>query len=156
LDSVGAPALDVFVHDLQTGSTERVSVASDGTEGNSHAFRPTISGDGRYVAFHSVASNLVPGDTNYNASLFIAGEDVFVHDRQTATTERVSVASDGSQANNDSSNPAISADGRYVALNSLASNLVPEDTNGIFDIFVRDRGGPAATPTRGTYPIVPN
>jgi Tol biopolymer transport system component len=123
---------DVFVHDRETGVTERVSVSSDGTEGNAQSFRPAISADGRYVAFFSRASNLVPDDTN-------DAEDVFVHDRETGVTERVSIASDGTQGNGHSGGVSISADGRYVAFRSRASNLVPGDTNGTVDVFVHDR-----------------
>ncbi|MBX3059677.1 MAG: PD40 domain-containing protein, partial [Anaerolineae bacterium] len=123
---------DVFVYDLQTGQTSRVSVASDGTHGNSYAAYPSISADGRYVTFVSDSSNLVSGDTNGSA-------DIFVHDRQTAQTSRVSVASDGSQANSFSELPSISADGRHVVFSSEASNLVSDDTNGYWDIFVHDR-----------------
>jgi WD40 repeat protein len=140
----GGPApLDVFVHDRQTGITERVSVASNGTPGNDYSVNDALSADGRFVAFHSRATNLVPGDTN-------EVWDVFVHDRQTGITERVSVASDGTQADSDSSYPwarALSADGRFVAFASIASNLVPGDTNGAADVFVRDRGAPAAVTT---------
>ena len=93
---------------------------------------PSISADGRFVAFESLASNLVPGDTN-------GVGDVFVHDRQTGTTERVSVSSAGTQGNGDSAVPSISADGRFVAFVSVASNLVPGDTNGRLDVFVHDR-----------------
>ncbi len=129
-------AVDVFVHDRATGATERVSVASDGTQGNFESrFSPAISADGRYVAFASFASNLVPGDTS-------EALDVFVHDRATGATERVSVASDGAEASGvyrDSFNPAISADGRYVAFEGRASTLVPGDTNGVHDVFVHDR-----------------
>src|SRR6266446_1314542 len=129
---------DVFVHDRQTGATERVSVASGGAQGNASsgligfAFPPALSADGRFVAFVSYATNLVPGDTN-------GATDVFVHDRQTGMTERVSVASDGTQANNASSYPALSADGRFVAFQSDATNLVAGDTNGATDVFVHDR-----------------
>ncbi|MGH3657677.1 MAG: hypothetical protein ACRDUA_13565 [Micromonosporaceae bacterium] len=124
---------DVFVHDRRTGATTRVSVASDGSRANdfSELFRPVISGDGRYIAFSTDASNLVPGDTN-------ATQDVFVHDRQTGDTSRVSVASDGSQANSGSQEPALSADGRYIAFTSTADNLVPGDTNGTEDVFTHD------------------
>jgi hypothetical protein len=124
--------LDVFVHDRQTGATERVSVDSDGNQGNRASRSPSISGDGRYVAVWSWASNLVPGDTNTST-------DVFVHDRQTRATARVSVDSAGSQGNSDSYPPSVSADGRYVAFYSEASNLVPDDTNGYLDVFVHDR-----------------
>jgi len=124
---------DVFVHDRGTGQTARVSVASDGTQGNSWSYLPSLSADGRYVGFMSNASNLVPGDTN-------GYEDVFLHDRVTGQTTRVSVASDGTQGDWISLEPSISADGRYVAFTCWASNLVPGDTNGEGDIFVHDRG----------------
>jgi hypothetical protein len=116
------------------GTTTRVSVASDGTEGNIGSYNPSISTDARYIAFYSGATNLVENDTN-NV------EDVFVHDRQTGQTTRVSVASDGTEGNNDSYTylGSISADGRYVAIRSEASNLVTNDTNNQDDIFVYDR-----------------
>jgi Tol biopolymer transport system component len=128
---------DVFVHDLQTGQTTRVSVASDGTQGDDQSFSAAISADGRFVTFVSLAGNLVPGDTN-------ALIDVFVHDRQTGQTSRVSVSSDGTQATGPSSDPSISADGRLVAFTSEAGDLVPHDTNGRTspgqgqDVFVHD------------------
>jgi Tol biopolymer transport system component len=125
---------DVFLHDRQTGQTTRVSVASDGTQGNSPAYRPSISADGRYVAFESYASNLVSGDTN-------STWDVFVHVQQTGQTLRVSVASDGTQGSGLSFYPSFSADGRYVAFISEASNLVSGDTNGTRDIFVHGQTG---------------
>jgi hypothetical protein len=123
---------DIFVHDRVTGETSRVSVASDGTQGNNASWFTSISADGRYVAFHSEASNLVDGDTNGYG-------DLFVHDRTTGETSRVSIASDGTEGNNLSYAPFISADGRYVAFNSQASNLVDGDTNGYGDLFVHDR-----------------
>jgi Tol biopolymer transport system component len=129
---------DIFVHDRQTGDTTRVSVASGGTQANGESRKLAISADGRYVAFMTDASNLVAGDTN-------GLEDVFVRDRQNGTTERASVASDGTQANNASQELAISADGRYVAFESFASNLVATDTNGAADIFIRDRQNGATT-----------
>ena len=122
---------DVFVHDRETGETSMVSVASDGTQGNAESGHPSISADGRYVAFQSAASNLVHGDTNNES-------DVFVHDRQTNTTTRVSVASDGTQGNRRSYAPAISADGSRVAFQSAASNLVPGMDNEARDVFVHD------------------
>ena len=124
-------ASDVFVHDLVTQQTTRVSVDSDGTQSNGLSYWCDVSGDGRYVAFQSSATNLVSGDTN-NAT------DLFVHDRVTGETTRVSVASDGTQGNNDSFFVDISSDGRYVAFTSDATNLVPGDTNGQRDVFVRD------------------
>jgi Tol biopolymer transport system component len=125
-------AADLFVRDRLNGTTERVSVATGGTQGNSYSYYPSLSDDGRYVAFASVATNLVPGDTN-------DAWDVFVHDRQSGVTERVSVATGGTQGNAASDPPAISQDGRYVAFASLASNLVSGDTNGFYDVLVHDR-----------------
>jgi Tol biopolymer transport system component len=126
-------ALDIFVRDRVTGQTERVSMDSAGVQGNSHSAVPSISADGRYVAFRSYASNLVAGDTN-------GALDIFVRDRVTGQTERVSVDQAGVQGNSQSLDASISADGRYVAFRSLASNLVAGDTNDAWDIFVRDRG----------------
>jgi len=125
-------AYDVFVHDRSSGLTERVSVDSSGAEANDPSSQPLISADGRIVAFNSGASNLVSGDTNGDI-------DVFVHDRSTALTERVSVDSSGAQGNDYSHYPSISADGRIVAFYSDASNLVSGDTNGTWDVFVHDR-----------------
>jgi len=132
---------DVFVHDRQTGLTERVSVESAGNQGNAYSFWPAISADGRYVAFESGASNLVVGDTALCGppSYTHHCQDIFVHDRQTGLNELVSVDSAGNQGNDTSSQAAISADGRYVAFESWASNLVPGDTNGTTDVFVHDR-----------------
>lgn len=123
---------DVFIHDRETGATERVSVGRAGSQANDHSSLPAISANGRFVAFVSAAGNLVPGDTN-------SERDVFVHDRQTGITERVSVDSAGNQANVGSTSAAMSADGRFVAFASLALNLVQDDTNGESDVFVRDR-----------------
>jgi len=125
-------ALDVFVHDRATGMTTRVSVSSDGAEGNGLSAAPSISADGRYVAFHSLASNLVIDDTN-------GAYDAFVHDRVTGETTRVSVGSSGTEGNLASVWPAISGDGRYVAIHTYASNLVVGDANGTYDIVVHDR-----------------
>lgn len=123
---------DVFVHNLDTGITERVSVASNGAEADDESSYVAINSDGRYVAFMSSATNLIANDTNSKS-------DVFVHDRQTGITERVSVSSNGTQANGDSTFSSISTDGRYVAFSSEASNLVADDTNDAADIFVHDR-----------------
>ncbi len=129
---------DVFVRDHLLGTTERVSVGIGGADSNGSSARPSVSADGRYVAFHSWASNLVPGDTNGEADPQM-GLDVFVHDRLAGTTERVSVSSAGVEGNSQAAAPSISADGRYVAFSSSASNLVADDTNGFMDVFVRDR-----------------
>jgi Tol biopolymer transport system component len=122
---------DVFVRDRRLGTTRRVSVSSRGRAGNGASFEPAISADGRYLAFTSFASNLVPRDPKWG--------DVFVRDRRRHTTRRVSVSSTGQQGNDESYQPAISADGRYVAFGSLASTLVSGDTKETEDVFVRDR-----------------
>src|SRR6476661_6127709 len=125
---------EIFVRDLSTNTTTRVSVDSAGNPGNSDSSSPSISADGRFVAFESQASNLVPGDTNN----FFNQAKIFVRDLSTNTTTRVSVNSAGIQGDENSFNPSISADGRFVAFSSAASNLVPGDTNNKQDIFVRD------------------
>jgi Tol biopolymer transport system component len=122
---------DIFVHDKKTGMTARVSVNAAGGEANGESFQPSISADGRFVAFTSAASNLVQGDTN-------GVNDVFVHDRKTGTTTRVSVDSTGTQADRFSATPVMSANGGFVAFQSNASNLVPGDLFGFFDIFVHE------------------
>jgi Tol biopolymer transport system component len=124
-------ASDIFVRDTLTNTTTRVSVDSAGNQANSISGEPSISANGRFVAFSSLASNLVPGDTNDKF-------DTFVRDTLTNTTTRVSVDSASNQANSISTEPSISANGRFVAFSSLASNLVPGDTNNTSDIFVRD------------------
>ncbi|MEO8456453.1 MAG: calcium-binding protein [Chloroflexota bacterium] len=208
---------DIFVHDLQTGETERVSVDSAGNEADGGDSRyPSISGNGRYVAFVSYATNLAPNDSNDLADVFVhdrqtgvtervsvsntgqqatgandnsesaeisddgrfvafdtnaplvAGDtlgktDVFVRDRQAHTTERISVSSNGDEANDASFYPGMTPDGRYVAFQSRANNLVSDDNNAMQDIFVRDRvlgttervsvktGGAEITGTDGAY-----
>jgi Ca2+-binding RTX toxin-like protein len=122
---------DIFVRDTLTNTTTRVSVDSEGNQANTGSSDPSISADGRFVAFSSDASNLVPGDTN-------GTRDIFVRDTLTNTTTRVSVDSAGNQGNNLSSEASISANGRFVAFTSSASNLVPGDTNDRSDVFVRD------------------
>jgi Tol biopolymer transport system component len=126
-------AAEVFVHDRQTGQTTRVAVASDGAEANSFSFEPHLSADGRLVAFFSDATNLAPGDNGFYG-------DVFIHDRQTGKTSRLSIASDGGNANAMSSGPILSADGRRVVFISAASNLIVGDTNIYADIYALDRG----------------
>ena len=131
---------DIFVHDRTTGIITRVSVDSSGTQGNGRSVSPSTSADGRYVAFYSAASNLVSGDTNDTW-------DVFVHDRSAGITTRVSVDSSGTEGNDTSYIPSTSADGRYVAFYSAASNLVSGDTNALFDVFVHDRNTGVTTRT---------
>src|SRR6266568_3840112 len=125
-------ATDIFVHDLTTGQTVRVAVDSAGVQGNDSSFVPSLSANGRVVAFASDATTLVTGDTNGN-------RDVFVHDLTTGQTVRVSVDSAGVQGNDTSSDPSLSANGRVVAFQSFATNLVAGDTNGAGDVFVHDR-----------------
>lgn len=123
---------DIFVHDRTTGITERISVASDGTQADNRSYGASISADGRYVAFDSYASNLVAGEQTYYSQ-------VYVHDRTNSITERISLAIDGSLANQAVYGSAMSPDGRYVVFSSYATNLVSGDTNGYEDVFVRDR-----------------
>jgi Tol biopolymer transport system component len=196
---------DVFLRDRRTGTTTRVSVSSTGEQANDQSWSSSMTADGRYVAFTSHASNLVPGDTNdteadpydggdafvrdlrtdrttrvsvstagvqtdglgslypvlsangrYVAfqcwtSTLIPGDDsrethIYLRDRWAATTERISVSSDGVPADNSNWEPQISADGRHISYYSYASNLVRGDTNGVVDVFLRDRR--AATTTR--------
>lgn len=128
----GNGARDVFLRDLQTAETTRVSISNSGAEANGDSFAPALSSDGRYVAFASAATNLVDGDTN-------EANDIFVRDRQTNTTTRVSVGYDGSQANGGSDQPSLSGDGRLVAFTSAATNIVSGDVNTNRDAFVYDR-----------------
>ncbi len=123
---------DVFLHDIKTGTTELISVATDGKSGDDLSFWSSVSSDGRYVAFMSNANNLVASDTNYSA-------DIFLRDREKGTTTLVSLAYDGAQANSQSEYPVISADGRYIAFASDATNIVSDDTNGYRDVFEYDR-----------------
>ena len=133
LDLVSADtndSTDVFVHDRKTGITTRVSLPTGSAEnGNKPSYKPSISPDGRYVAFGSDADNLVPNDNNNTG-------DIFVHDRQTKETIRISVATN---KDNNSSYP-LSENGHYVVLQSFASDLTPnEDNSGNPDIYVYDR-----------------
>ncbi|MGH2681633.1 MAG: choice-of-anchor D domain-containing protein [Actinomycetota bacterium] len=140
---------DVFVRDILQGNTVRVSVATDGTEGNNISNAPAISGDGRFVAFVSNADNLLgvcgefPCDVN-------SGSDVFVRDRDTdrngvfdeaggVATVIVSVDDDGAPGFGANTDPDISADGRFVAFVSNSEDLDPADTDDVHDVFVRDR-----------------
>lgn len=140
-DTQSSSNADVFVRDMQTGVTERVSVASGGTQANGLSVEPSISADGRYVAFRSFATNLVSGNKN-TGTCAGSGQsnpsDVYVHDRQTGTTELVSIGMNGTQ-DGCSWQPSISGDGRFVAFVSAATGLIPSDTNAAWDVFVRDR-----------------
>lgn len=122
---------DVFVRDLPSGVTTRVSLDSNGTEANERSWSGNLSADGQRVAFKSLASNLVAGDSNGLA-------DMFVHDLNTGSTERVNVSSYGIPADMISDNPFISGDGRFVAFLSLDDELVADDANGVWDMFLHD------------------
>lgn len=128
----GTSNTQVFVHDMKTGRTLLVSRSSSGQKANGFSVDPSMAGDGRSVAFASVADNLVSGDTN-------GREDVFVHNLKTKTTRLVSVSSSGQQGNDESITPSVSATGRFIVFASFASNLVASDANGgTADVFVRD------------------
>lgn len=120
-------AWDIFVYDRDTRQTELASVRSDGGQANSSSMNCSISGDGRYVAFSSRAGNL---DDSVDRNRV---NDVFLRDRMEGTTERLSLGNGASDF------PVVSADGRYVAFETSASNLIPGDTNEASDIFVLDR-----------------
>ncbi len=122
---------DIFLHDTQLETTTRVSVDSAGLEADAFSINPSISSDGRYIAFTSYATNLVAGDANGQS-------DIFLHDTQLETTTRVSVDSAGLEADGFSDSPSISSDGRYVAFTSEAANLVSNDMNGAPDVFLHD------------------
>lgn len=180
---------DVFVHDRSTGTTSRINLGSGGTQANDESIWATIAAGGNYVSYVSYATNIVGGDTNSHADVFllhlpsgttlrvtqglaltqpnadcfgqslsadgfrvaywstasnlVAGdtngvEDAFVYDVLAGITTRVSVDSSGAQGNGQSGHPSLSPDGRWVAFWSLASNLVPGDTNGAGDVFLHD------------------
>jgi Tol biopolymer transport system component len=134
-DLVGADAnflTDVFVKDRQTGETVRASTSSSAVEGNGPSYFPRLSGDGRRVAFLSSATNFVADDDN-------GIQDLFVKDLDSGELTLVSRSQDGTVANGHSFAASLSADGRFVAFNSAASNLIPSDTNGTGDVFVKDR-----------------
>jgi Tol biopolymer transport system component len=138
--SSGRPIASVYVRDMQLGVTERVSVCADGMPPDGSSSDPAISRDGRYVAFASEATNLVPGDRNRSA-------DVFLRDLRTHSAVLISRSASGGAANGRSGNPAVSADGRLVAFQSQASDLIcarrcpaaVEDINLLSDVFLFDR-----------------
>ncbi|WP_323966208.1 TolB family protein [Bradyrhizobium japonicum] len=129
-DTNGAP--DIFVKDLATGAIALVSTNASGVQGDSWSYQPVFSPDGTKLAFSSASDNLVPGDTNQ-------AWDVFVKDLATGAVTRVSTSASGAQADGfQSSNPIFSPDGTKVAFYSDADNLVPDDTDHLRDIFVKD------------------
>jgi Tol biopolymer transport system component len=144
VESIVVNCEDVFVHDRLTGETTRISVASDGTQGDGEGFAsPDLSADGRFVVFDSAATNLVAEDTN-------ARSDVFVHDRVTGVTTRVSIASDGTEGSGSSFEPSISDDGVLVAFSSDALEFDGSENNFAAAIFVHDRSD--GTTTRISIP----
>jgi TolB protein len=125
---------DVFLRDRRTGTTTRISLAADGGEADGDSSEPAISDDGRFVAFRSAATDLVPGDTNGVA-------DIFLLDRRSGATTRISVTADGTQADGDSGGVSISSDGRSVAFETVASNLAPGAGTGNVLLHDRTTGG---------------
>ncbi|MCG8649039.1 MAG: hypothetical protein MI861_04365, partial [Pirellulales bacterium] len=123
---------DIFVSNPLTGDIKRISVSGSGDEANGPSFLPSVSGDGRFVAFQSAASNLVPNDNNGVA-------DIFVYDLLTDDIQRISVDNAGNEGNDESLNPSVSNDGSFISFRSSADNLVPGDTNGSTDVFVYNR-----------------
>ncbi|MCC7011631.1 MAG: calcium-binding protein [Planctomycetes bacterium] len=122
---------DVFVHDRLLASTQRASVDSFGGQSNGASDEPAMSGSGRFVAFTSVAANLVTSDGNQFA-------DCFVHDLQTARTTRISIRSSSIEADGESGAPAIDSTGAFVAFQSEATNLISSsDDNDTTDVFIR-------------------
>jgi Tol biopolymer transport system component len=129
---------DAFLRDLTTGTTSRMSVNSRGVQGRSGSYSAIVNSDGRFVAFESFSSNLAKGDTN-------AVSDVFLRDRANGKTYRVSVGSNGAQGNGYSSDPRISANGRYIVFESAASNFIANDNNARVDVFIKDRSSGKTT-----------
>jgi Tol biopolymer transport system component len=127
----GGSIQEIFVHDRDTGLTELVSVGPGGAPGSSISFTPSLSADGRLVAFESWSDTLAPGDANGSG-------DVYVRDREAGMTVRASVSTDGAEGDGISDSPALAAGGRFVAFVSGSANLVPSDTNSRADVFVRD------------------
>ena len=117
-------AFDIFVLDRLQETIERVNISHVVTQADGLSDYPSLSADGRFVAFQSSATNLIPGDTNDQL-------DIFVHDRQKNTIERVSVSTQGDQANAASLHPVVSTEGRFVTFLSSATNLVPGAPTGV-------------------------
>lgn len=135
-------ARSIYVKDTRAGATMRVSSTSAGVNGNKDSANPAVSADGRFVAFDSTATNLVPGDTGSQcvsaSGTNVNCPDVFIKNLETGETRLVSATASGAQGDQASMRPAVSADGRFVAFRSSATNLVPGDSNGKADIFLKD------------------
>ncbi|MCK5054224.1 MAG: PD40 domain-containing protein, partial [Anaerolineales bacterium] len=141
---------DIFLWNRASRAIERVSVTQAGYQADSLSYVPALSADGRFIAFRSHASNLVAGDTNNMG-------DIFLRDRLNGTMQRVNLSSSGEQAlGGPSDEPAISADGRFIVFRSMATNLVPNDTNGGRDIFVRDMQGTTTRVSVDSYAVESN
>ncbi|HEX2906671.1 MAG TPA: hypothetical protein VHO69_07420, partial [Phototrophicaceae bacterium] len=128
----------IFVYDRVTGKISCVSVNATGIQANNSSFYPHISSDGRYVAFSSYASNLVPGDTNVCGDGDSAHpcSDIFVYDRQTRQLTRTSVAADGTQTDGDAGAPSISGSGNYVTFSGRFVTSLTANANGGVDVFL--------------------
>lgn len=122
---------DIFIRDNHLNTTKRISISNTGEEGNGNSFEPSISSNGRYVAFTSYATNLVPDDNN-------GFSDVFIYDLFLNITKLVSISSKGEQGNQNSHGASINGNGHFIAFTSFATNLVTDDTNEASDIFIRD------------------
>ena len=128
---------DIFVHNMKRGTTRRISVSSADEEADGFSSYASISADGRYVAFGSFAENLIANDAN-------DATDVFVRDRKRRMTVRVSLTNAGAEGDSASEYAFLSSNGRFVAFQSSATNLVGNDTNATTDIYVRGPLGPVA------------
>lgn len=133
----GNGSQDIFLRDMQTGVTRRVSVAADGGTPDRESFWPVVSDDGRYVAFYSSASNLIPGGDSNNM------EDVYLRDMLTGEMRRLSIGLGGAETDGGSAFPSMTPDGGLVFFYSWATNLIPGDGNGVADIFVWERSSDA-------------
>lgn len=130
---------DIFLKDTLNGTVTRINMRDNGTESNGSVYESYISSNGRYVVYSSTDSSIV-------SSPYHTGIEVFLYDRTNATTTLVSKVG-SSESNNHSYARGISSDGRFVLIKSAASNLVSGDTNGQFDLFLKDM-------TTGTYRVV--
>ena len=134
---------DIFIKNIASGVVTRVSVAADGTEADSSSYNPSLSADGKKVIFESMASNLVPGYSS-------GGNYIYIKDLQTGEVSIVSANTEGAVPDSDSYNASISADGKKAIFESLATNLVADDTNGTSDIFIKDLTSGVITRVTGT------
>lgn len=135
---------DIVVYDRQENSLEPASVNNDGTPANAFSYTPSLSADGRYVSFSSVADNLAGNDSNGHS-------DIFIYDLQENVLERISLNANGTEGNDASTAPQISGNGRFVTFTSAADNLVNGDSNGVGDVFVY--GTPDVDPIVGAATI---